>query len=266
MTLRERVARVSDSLVLPYVERGDPSGEPVVFLHAYADSWRSFERVLPRLPPWVHAVAPTQRGHGDATKPAGGYRVEDFAADLEAFLDELGAERAVLVAASSAGFAARVLAARRPARVRAMVLIGVPWSLHWQDSPPDFVKTISSLRDPVDVDFVREFVRGTSSTRVPRDFLEAMTAESLKVPAHVWRETLDGLMAASPECPESAAPTLLVWGDRDDLIPRPHQELLLSALRDARLLVYEGVGHAVHWEQPERVAGDVTAFLRGLRE
>ena len=67
---------------LPYVEQGDPSGVPMLLLHGVTDSWRSFERVLPHLPDSIHAFALTQRGHGDADRPATGYRARDFAADV----------------------------------------------------------------------------------------------------------------------------------------------------------------------------------------
>src|SRR3712207_1254388 len=75
---------------LEYAEQGDPSGVPVVLLHGITDSWRSFERVLPHLPPSIHAFALSQRGHGDSDRPASGYRPRDFAADLGAFVDALG--------------------------------------------------------------------------------------------------------------------------------------------------------------------------------
>ena len=68
MSLREGIVRISGSVVLPYVEHGDPGGAPVVLLHAYADSWRSWEGVLPRLPSWVHALAPTDLAIGKASR------------------------------------------------------------------------------------------------------------------------------------------------------------------------------------------------------
>ncbi len=46
---------------LPYVEQGDPSGVPLLLLHGFADSWHSFELVLPHLPASIHAFALTQR-------------------------------------------------------------------------------------------------------------------------------------------------------------------------------------------------------------
>jgi pimeloyl-ACP methyl ester carboxylesterase len=93
VTVQHGTARLPGEIELPYVESGDRDGMPVVLLHAYADSWRSFETVLTFLSPRIRAVAPTQRGHGDAAKPAAGYAVEDFARDLLAFLDELALAR-----------------------------------------------------------------------------------------------------------------------------------------------------------------------------
>ncbi|MCZ0978297.1 alpha/beta fold hydrolase [Streptomyces diastatochromogenes] len=89
--------------VLPYAETGRSGGTPLVLVHGYLDSWWTFEPVLRRMPPGLHAYAPTQRGHGDAGKPPDGYLPEDFAADLIAFMDGLGLERAVLAGGSSGG-------------------------------------------------------------------------------------------------------------------------------------------------------------------
>jgi pimeloyl-ACP methyl ester carboxylesterase len=66
----------------------------------------------------------------------------------------------------------------------------------------------------------------------------------------------------SAELPGVTAPTLLVYGDQDTLISRSEQDVLLETLPDARLEVYEGVGHALHWEEPDRFAADVAAFSR----
>jgi pimeloyl-ACP methyl ester carboxylesterase len=54
---------------------------------------------------------------------------------------------------------------------------------------------------------------------------------------------------------------LIVWGDRDEIFLRPEQDKLLAAIPHARLSVYEGVGHAPHWERPERFTAEVMAFL-----
>ena len=85
--LRLATARLASGPQVHYAEQGDPGGEPIVFLPAYADSWFSYSRVLALLPARYHAYALDQRGHGDSERPACCYRVEDFAADAVAFLD-----------------------------------------------------------------------------------------------------------------------------------------------------------------------------------
>src|SRR5262245_142089 len=106
---------------LPYVEQGDPSGVPLLFLHGVTDSWHSFEPVLPHLSPSIHAFALTQRGHGDAGRPASGYRARDFAADVAAFLDALALGPTVIVGHSMGSTNAQRFAIDHPERTRALV-------------------------------------------------------------------------------------------------------------------------------------------------
>jgi pimeloyl-ACP methyl ester carboxylesterase len=82
---------------LEYVEQGDRTGVPVLLLHGVTDSWRSFERVLPHLPASIRAFALSQRGHGNSSRPAAGYRTRDFGADVAAFADALGLGPVVVV-------------------------------------------------------------------------------------------------------------------------------------------------------------------------
>ena len=58
------------------------------------------------------------------------------------------------------------------------------------------------------------------------------------------------------------APTLLLWGDRDAIIPATEQDLLAASIPDAQLVVLAGTGHAPHWEEPARVAAEIVAFVR----
>jgi non-heme chloroperoxidase len=262
-----KTAALANGLKLPYVQQGDPSGVPVVLLHAFADSWRSFERVLPHLPPWILAFAVTQRGHGDADKPASGYRVEDFTGDLVAFLDAVGLDAAMLVASSSASLTVQRFAADHPTRTLGIVLIGAPRTLRDKPAAAKFLDSVRELSDPIDPAFVRDFVQATLSRPVPPDFLETLIAENLKAPAHVWKVTLEGLLEAVPatETAMITAPTLILWGDRDEFLPRSDQERLAASIAGSRLVIYQGTGHAVHWEEPARVAEDIISLVKSLR-
>lgn len=252
---------------LPYVEQGDPSGVPVLLLHGFTGSWRDFEPVLPHLPESIRAFALTQRGHGDASRPAAGYRPHDFAADLEAFMDALHLEAAVIAGGSSGGFVARRFAIDHPERTLGLVFVGSPATLRGNPGVQKlWDSTVSKLTDPVDPGFVREFVESTVDRPVPQAFLETMVQESLKVPARVWRATLEGLLEddSSRELDKIKAPTLIVWGDQDIFLPRSDQEALAGAVAGSRLLVYPGAGHTFYWEEPDRIASDLVAFIKDL--
>jgi non-heme chloroperoxidase len=259
-------AQLSNGLKLLYVEQGDQSGVPVVFVHALAESWRSFERLLPHLPPSIHAFAVTQRGHGDADRPAAGYELEEFSADLGAFMDAVGLEAAVIVGSSSGGYVTQRFAADHPERTLGIVLVGAPRSLRDKPGVSEIFAAVSELSDPIDPAFAREVLESTLSCPVPPAFLEAMIGESLKAPAHVWKATFRGLLEAVPptETGTISAPTLILWGDRDGFLPRSDQEALATAIAGSRLVTYEGTGHVVHWEEPKRVAADVVAFAERI--
>jgi pimeloyl-ACP methyl ester carboxylesterase len=101
---------------------------------------------------------------------------------------------------------------------------------------------------------VREFQASTAAEPLPAPFLERVVAESLKLPARVWKDALAGLLATdlSGEIGKITAPALMIWGDRDEMATLHEQNRLVEASPDGRLAIYEGAGHAVHWEEPAR--------------
>ena len=263
--LMTRRIAVRDGVTVPYVEQGDPSGVPVVLLHGYSDSWRSYELLLAELPDTVHAFAPTQRGHGDADKPATGYRPQDYAGDVLAFMDAVGLDAAVVAGHSGGSYAAQRLAIDHPERTLGVVLIGAFVSM--RDDLAELWDAVSELTDPIDPAFVREFQESCVSGEVDGEFMDGIVAESLKLPARVWRDYLRAhIDAAVPtETGSISGPGLILWGDEDELCGRGHQEALLAAIPRSRLVAYSGVGHCPHWERPEASATEIAAFAAALR-
>lgn len=252
---------------LRYAEQGDPEGVPVILLHGVTDSWRSFEPVLPHLPASIRALALTQRGHGDADRPAAGYRTRDFAGDVAAFAAALGLGPAVVVGHSMGATNAQRFAIDHPERVLGLVLAGSFAAYRGNPVIEEFWESgVSRLVDPIEPGFVREFQESTLAHPVSPAFLDAVVQESLKVPARVWRAAFEGFLEddVAGELGRIRAPTLLAWGTRDTFCSRRDQEALRTAIAGARLVAYEGAGHALHWEEPERFARDLVAFARGL--
>ncbi|MEV0226746.1 alpha/beta hydrolase [Streptomyces sp. NPDC050704] len=268
-TIAVKAARLDGGLVLPYAEAGYPEGIPVVFVHGLADSWWTFEPLLRQLPAAVHGYAPTQRGHGDAGRPSDGYLPQDFANDLVEFLDAVGVNRAVLVGASSGGVAARMVAGSHPDRVAGLVLMGVPATLAGKPGSTALWESVQAIEDPVPRSFVEDLLGALASPSVGRGFLATMTEENLKPPARVWRETLRGLLETDLAATLRGilVPTLVLWGDADTVLPRTDQQQILDAIFEATFVVYEGAGHLLYWEEPERVVQDVVRFaLRVMPE
>lgn len=247
-----------------YVTQGDPSGVPVLLLHAWAESMDCFVRLSPLLPPTIHALAMDQRGHGNSDKPADGYSLTDFAGDVTAFLDAMGLRSAVLVGSSSGGYVAQQVAISSPEQVRGLVLVGAPRSLRGR---PSFADEVDRLTDPVDRTWVAEFLTWFPRFHdVPDWYIEDRVADGVQVPARVWRQTLAGLIEATPptEAGTIDTPTLIIRGGRDDLLPHADGDALAAAVPGSRLVIYPDTGHLVLWEEPARIASDLTEFVTHL--
>ena len=251
-------------MTLPYIETGDKQSTPVILLHGISDSHRSYERLLPHLPNSIHSFAVTLRGHGNASKPESGFSVSNMANDIDIFMDRVGIGKAVIVGHSMGSFVSQRLAIDHPERIEKLVLIGSFPSFRNNQTVIDFAETeIVQLEDPINPDFVREFQLSTLQQQVPADFLEMVVDESLKVPARVWKEAFGSMLEAdhTPELGKITAETLLLWGDQDAYLGLDDQTKLLANISNSQLEIFEGVGHAPHWEQPEKAAAVIASFV-----
>jgi len=259
--------QVTNDILLDYIQEGRRSGVPIVLLHGFTDSRRSFDRVLARLPKSIHAIAVSQRGHGDSERPRVGYAPRHFAADVVALMDKLGIPKAVVLGHSMGGIVAQRFAIDYPERVLGLVLVGSFYTLRMHPAGMElWESSISTLEDPVDPAFVRGFQQSTLAQAVPSSFFDVVVQESLKVPARVWRDTMQALLSTdfSSELPRIQAPTLLLWGNRDAFVNESEQEALLATIPRSTLKVYEGVGHSPHWEDPSQFVIDVEDFITRL--
>ncbi|MCQ1987062.1 alpha/beta fold hydrolase [Arthrobacter sp. zg-Y844] len=250
-------------ITVPCLVQGDADAPPVLLLHAWAESRRSFDRLVPGLAGF-RIYAPDLRGQGDADKPQDGYSLAEQAQDAAAVLDALDVASASVLGSSSGGYVAQQLAVAHPDRVAALVLVGAPLTL--QGRPP-FADDVDGLTDPVAEDWVHGFLTSFPLIQeVPLWFIEDRVSDGVKMPSHAWKSSLRGLYTAAPptETGPIDVPTLILWGGQDGLLPRADQDTLAARIEGAELKIYPDAAHLVLWECPEQVAADTTAFLGSL--
>ena len=260
--LRFADAHLTTGVRLHYAEQGDCAGHPMILLHGYTDSWFSYSRVLSSLSTTYHTYALSQRGHGDSERPIGGYTMPHFAADVVAFMDAMGLPQATLVGHSMGSLVAQELALAAPAGVARLILIGSGTDIRSEDVL-QLQQEVNALEDPVPPEFAREFQVSTIYHPVSDDFLDSAVAESLKLPARVWRDALAGQLAVdyAAQINLIQMPTLVLRGDHDTIFSRAAQDAQVAGLANAVLKVYPETGHALHWERPSEFVRDLEGFI-----
>lgn len=262
-TAAERLP-LSTGITVEFVAQGSETGAPVILLHGLSDSWRSFEPLLPHLPESIRAYALSLRGHGESDRPVSPYGMSDMAADVVAFMDAMGiTDTATVVGHSMGARVAMQLAVDHPGRVRRLVLVGAFAPGLPNPTLDELRMMVDELTDAALPAFAREFQESTIARPVASAFVETMVGESRKLKPGTWRAVLRGFLSddVSSRLATARLPVLLVWGERDSFVPRRDQDALAAAFPDARLQAYAATGHAVHWEDPRRMASDLVNFV-----
>ena len=249
---------------LEVIQSGDRGGVPLLLLHGLSDSAPSMRPLMEHLPRGFRAIAVSQRGHGDSSKPEGPYTVEAFVADAAAVLDRLGLRQAVVFGHSMGSVIAQRFAMAYPQRTLALILEGAFPGLKGNAAVDAFYdEHIASLPDAIHPAFAREFQESTLAKPVSPDFLELIVSESCKLPGHAWKAILHDLMAldTGPDLGRIRAPTLLLWGDQDTFAGAAEQQRLVDGIPDAVLKRFCRTGHDPHWEEPARAARLISDFV-----
>jgi non-heme chloroperoxidase len=261
--LSEQAIRLPNGVTLRYVEQGPAGAIPIILLHGFPDSWRSYETVMAHLPPSIRVIAPSQRGFGSSDKPVMGYHPRDLAADLAEFMNLRRIPEAIVAGHSMGALVAQRLALDFPDRVAGLVLIGTFKSQADNAELREMIASLDTMKDPVDADLVHAFQASTIAQHVPEKFFATILAESARVPIHVWRAVLKAILPYDDfaELPKISAPSMLCWGERDGFSTYEQRQEIAQAIAGTELRVYAGAGHSLQWEEPQRFAADLVSFM-----
>jgi len=269
----KRTVALPNGLTLAYVPLGNPSGHAVVLIHGYTDSARDWVPLLPYLSPRLRLILVDIRGHGRSSKPECCYTRLDFAYDIKLLLDALGVTRADIVGHSLGSIIAQTFAEFWPQRTARVVLISSSGGSR-PGAPPrpqayDYAAQIRKLKEPIDPDSPFMIEWWSSPTPVDEDFIRRQRRDAAAIPLYVWLAVLDqGLLADDLQqtLPRLKAPTLLIWGGKDPIMPEEVRQTLREALPHAHVKVFPGLGHNPFWEDPQAVAQVINAFLAAAPE
>ena len=264
------VARVND---IDVAYRISGTGEPLVMIMGITGSkwhWLGFDR---RLGAEFLAIAFDNRGIGETSAPEGLTTIPQMATDTVGLLDALGIDRAHVFGVSMGGMIAQEIALGHPERVKTLILGCTNFGGSGQILPaPEVYQRAfiiagkgaeQATRDILSVnltpafmkkrpDVVEELVRYGMEHRVKKHVLAAqMTAVS-------GHDTASRLSAI-------AAPTLVLAGDADELIPPQNSVEISGLIPQARITFLPGIGHMFWVEAPEEAAFQITKFIQGQR-
>jgi pimeloyl-ACP methyl ester carboxylesterase len=260
--------------------RSAGSGPAIVLVHGITSTSATWERVMPYLATRFSVIAPDLLGHGQSAKPRGDYSLGAYASGVRDLMVTLGHESATFVGHSLGGGVVMQLAYQFPERCERLVLVDsgglgrevnlllraatLPLSevvLPLLASSPllDVGRAVGRLFERVGLHAgtdVAELARGHASL-ADREARAAFvhTLRTIVEPGGQRVDASDRLYLAEN------IPFMLIWGERDPIIPVEHAIAAHELVRSSRLEVFEGAGHFPHVDDPQRFLDALLDFI-----
>jgi pimeloyl-ACP methyl ester carboxylesterase len=260
-----------DGISLTYVDVGPRDAPVVLLVHGYTSNGRGWVPLLPYLDPSRRYLIPDLRGHGQSSKPDCCYDRTTMAYDLRLLLDALHVDQADVIGTSLGSLIAQEFAESWPERTRRLVLqssTGGPLASCAKEpggaAVVDFRSEIMKLRDPIDPESPFMIAWYTSTAPVDAEFLRRQRRDAAAIPVRVWLTILDqtlDLGDLQADLKRLRAPTLLLWGAKDNLFGASDRCSLRAALPGAEVRIFDDLGHNAYWEDPAAIASAINPFL-----
>ncbi len=270
---------------LHYVRRG--SGEPLLLIHGWPGFWYEWHLNIGPLSEHFDVIAPDMRGYAYSDKPEvapeAGYTDAAFAEDIRAFIDHHGLEKVRVVTHDFGAVWTQRFARMYPERLHKLVLFDPPYAgigRRWFELPQVFHSwyqmfhqqpwaedLVGSSREATEI-YLRHFLSAWSARKdlwTDEEIAEYVAAYSqpgaLRGGFNCYRAAFRGGMQTSGDL-TIKAPTLVLWGDSDSILPYAWSDRLPEFFPNLTLKKMEGVGHFMMREAPERVNAEIVGFMK----
>jgi len=264
------MTKAGDLHVEYYVEGSGPPLLLIMGLGGQSSSWG--EPVLEGLQQHFTTVRFSNRGTGATDKPAGGLTIAQMAEDAAALMTAIGIGKAHVFGISMGGMIAQELALKHPERVQGLVLGCTNCGPAHSVSIP--AQTLAQFGQMMQLPVEERIQRFWEIAVTPEfmaeraEFLTHIMEMGMATPTPM--ETFGMQMAAVQtfdtyeRLPQIKAPTLILQGDRDILVPAENAEVLRERIPGSRVRIVQGTGHCFFWEAPAAVVEEVVGFLSGV--
>lgn len=249
------------AMTVAYTQSG--AGEPVVLLHGAESNRHQYDIFRPLLGPGISAIAYDQRDCGDTVSPPGPYDVSALAADCAAFVAALGFERAHIAGSSLGGAIALTMAVEHPSRVASLVLGATPADAAVLGAGAAGIRRIGELPAGERRQAMMELMVSPQALAGDPEVLAAFRAAVVpRDPAtSARRQAAVASIAAGDRAHLVTAPTLVVNGSDDPLVPVAAGARLAGQIPGARFEILPGARHAITLERRAEVARLVRDFV-----
>jgi pimeloyl-ACP methyl ester carboxylesterase len=260
--------------------RSAGSGPAIVLVHGITSTSATWERVMPYLATRFTVIAPDLLGHGQSAKPRGDYSLGAYASGVRDLMVSLGHERATFVGHSLGGGVVMQLAYQFPERCERLVLVDsgglgreVNFLLRAATLPLSEV-VLPLLASTRLLDAGRGVGRlfgrlglhaGTDVAELAKGHASLSDAESRAAFVHTLRTIVDPggqrVNASDRLYLAQNVPFMLIWGERDPIIPVRHGRAAHELVPTSRLEVFEDAGHFPHVDDPQRFLDVLLDFI-----
>jgi pimeloyl-ACP methyl ester carboxylesterase len=248
------------------IELGE--GPPIVFVHGLSGSWPNWLEQLPVFAQDHRVIAMDLPGFGHSPMPSERITISLYARILDSLLETLGVSAATVVGNSMGGFVSAELAIAFPQRVEQMVLISAAglstYRHHGVERIEPYLRRVAPM-----IAAYTGFTATRSDWIARRSGLRNLslgfvTRHPSRLPAPLVAEQIRG--AGKPgfmqalranidypireRLPEIACPTLIVWGEEDQVIPVSDAYVFEELIPNSRKVIYEDTGHMAMLERP----------------
>jgi 3-oxoadipate enol-lactonase len=261
--IQREFAQSRDGLKIRYELRG--AGDPVAMIMGFSGSLRGWgEEFLRPMEQRFRLVLIDNRGTGESDKPDRPWTVADMAADVASVLDHAGIARPHVFGISMGGMIAQEFALANPGRTRGLALgcttCGGP---HGIQAPLESVSALVPQPGMSPEEQARRALsvclgRVSKSDGRAEQFIARALAEFGNyplTPPHTYARQMGAIMGFDTydRLPQIAAPTLVIHGDDDNILPVGNAKVLGERIKGSRTQILAGAGHLFIWEEPETV-------------